>query len=81
MFFEAIKLAYGCAKAPVPEVLRVRVTRGVSASWALTGGVLVQENCTAANWCSPSTLAVLYNLDVVASSRAHTIRSVAVSSS
>ena len=78
---EAIKLAYDCAKVPVPEGLRAHGTRGVSTSWAAARGVSVQEICTAANWSSPSTFAVFYNLDVAASSMAHTVLSVAASSS
>ena len=69
---EAIRLAY-TAGVPVPEGLRAHSTRAVSAFWALARGAFAQEVCMAANWSSPSTFAVLYNLDIAASSVAHAV--------
>ena len=57
--------------------LRAHSTRVVSASWAVTRGVPVQEVCMAANWSSSSTFLTFYNLDVSASTVAHTVLGVA----
>ena len=77
---DAIKLAYTSSGASVPGGLRAHSTRGVSASWALSRGVSVQEICSAANWSSPLTFAAFYSLDVAASSLAHAVLGVAASS-
>ena len=74
---DAIRLAYSSAGAPVPERLRAHSTRAVAASWAVTRGVPIQAVCQAANWSSPSTFAAFYNLDVSASTVAHTVLGVA----
>ena len=74
---DAIKMAYDSAGVPVPEGLRAHSTRGVAASWAVTRGVSVEEVCMVANWSSPSTFLTFYNLDVSASTMAHTVLGVA----
>lgn len=74
---EAIRLAYTGAGATAPEGLRAHSTRAVSTSWAVTRGVPIQEVCMAANWSSPSTFVAFYNLDVSASTVAHTVLGVA----
>lgn len=61
---EAIQLAYSGAGVELPEGLRAHSTRGMAASWALAGGVSIQDVCAAASWSSPLTFATYYNLDV-----------------
>ena len=74
---EVVRLAYTSAGVPVPEKLRALTTRGIAASWAVTRGVPIQAVCEAANWSSPSTFSAFYNLDVSASTVAHTVLGVA----
>ena len=74
---EAITMAYASAGVQAPAALRAHSTRGIATSWAVTRGVPVQEVCMAANWSSQSTFMAFYNLDVSASTLAHSVLGVA----
>ena len=74
---EAIQLAYTSRGVEPPEGIKAHSTRGVSASWAVTRGVSIQEVCEAANWSTPSTFATFYSLDVAGPSVAHAVLGVA----
>ena len=76
---EAIRLAYSRAGVEVPEALKAHSTRGMSASWALSKGISVEEICAAANWSSPSTFATYYHLDIAPSAMAHVVLGAAAS--
>ena len=74
---EAIQSAYDSKGMLPPEGLRAHSTRGMAASWALCGGVSIQDVCTAASWSSPLTFVRFYRLDVTATPLAHAVLSVA----
>ncbi|KAK2823510.1 hypothetical protein Q7C36_020110 [Tachysurus vachellii] len=59
-----------------PGGLRAHSTRGLAASWALFGGVPLQDICAAASWSSLHTFVRHYRLDVTRTTVAHAVLSV-----
>ncbi|GAA6095931.1 uncharacterized protein LOC125138511, partial [Tachysurus ichikawai] len=73
---DAISLAYESRGLQPPGGLRAHSTRGLAASWALFGGVPLQDICAAASWSSPHTFVRHYRLDVTQTTVAHAVLSV-----
>ncbi|XP_060746163.1 uncharacterized protein LOC132859430 [Tachysurus vachellii] len=69
----AISLAYESRSVQPPGGLRAHSTRGLAASWALFGGVPLQDICAAVSWSSPHTFVRHYRLDVTRTTVAHAV--------
>ncbi len=69
-------MAYSNKGLVSPPGLRAHSTRGMSTSWVIFKGVMLQDICEAASWSSLHTFARFYKLDVTVQTLAHAVLSV-----